>query len=94
MSETKLSPKKQLHSMLYEAGIFQAFPCSSEENEQYAKMLANNEPLPAGVYRYRNQNGDDTDQFYTSNKDELTDAERLQMIELQKRRSRRNSLRR
>ena len=69
---------KEFIEMKDALGLIKKIPCSKEENEKYAQMLKQCEPLPEGVFQYKAIDYDHIDTFYTVSKEELTDSETIQ----------------
>lgn len=68
--------KKQLRSYQFKVGVLQYIPCSEKENREYAKLLADNEPLPAGIRPIVYGNAEvSTTQFCTLVEPQLTPEE-------------------
>ena len=74
--------KKILKDFYFEELLLQKINCSREDNKKYKKMLKNGEPLPNGVFEYKD-GIDETDgmgTFYTIYKPDLTQEEKLEYI--------------
>lgn len=68
--------RKDLDELLVEEGYFSYVPCSSEEQEQFAKSKKENLPLPEDIYTQ------DDGVFVRLKKSELSDEELRLLIEL------------
>ena len=56
---------EKLTEYRYEYDLLQKIPFSKAENKVYKALLKAGQPLPEGVYRYKNVDGNELDQFYT-----------------------------
>ena len=75
MAKEKIDLRKEIESYRYEVGLIQKISCSKEDNKKYRQMLKNGEKLPAGIHRYVDVNGTETNDFYTIYKPDLSKEE-------------------
>ena len=76
--------RTKLEKLQKEVNMVCNVPCASEDNKKYMETLKNGESLPAGVYRYYDDDGEESDRFYEIYRaEDLSSEERLEYILLQ-----------
>lgn len=84
MAKEKINLRNELREYKFDFDLLQKIPCSKEENQSYAKLIKDGQPLPNGVYRYKDGDGKETDSFYTVYESDLTPEETAQFLTLKK----------
>ncbi len=85
MAKQIIDMKEELQRARLDFHVLQRIDCTREENKAYSEMIKNGEPLPAGVYQYRNSaTGNYLNSFYTIWDSGLNDAEKGEIIQYQK----------
>ena len=64
MPKPVIDIQKEIRYTKLDLGLLQRTDCTDEENETYLQMLCDGQPLPEGIYRYENPDGDELDEFY------------------------------
>lgn len=76
MEKQKINLRNELLSHKYEFNLLQKIPCSKQENQEYQRLLKENQALPEGVLAYVYDTGEvSTTEFYTIYKPDLTESE-------------------
>lgn len=76
--------KNEFIKMKNELDLVERIPCSTADNEKYAQMLERYESLPNGVFKYKADESNHPNSFYTVKDDAiLSDSETIQYILLQ-----------
>ena len=76
MAGQTLNLRNQLRNYQFKVGVMQNIPCSEKENAAYAKLLQENQPLPAGVFPFIYESGEESREvFYTLVEPDLTQEE-------------------
>ncbi len=73
-----------LRELRCEIDFNQKISCSSADNKKYLQMVKDGLPLPAGVYQYKDEQGNVYQQFYTVYETDLTPEEKAEYIQLKK----------
>lgn len=84
MAKEKIDLKRELRAYKFEFDLLQEIPCSKQENKSYAKLIKDGQPLPDGVYRYKDDAGNESDTFYTVYDPNLTPEETQQFLTFEK----------
>ena len=69
--------REELKSLKLKSGLRQQIDCSEEDTKKYQQMAKDGEPLPDGVYQYKDDFGDGP-RFYTLYETDLTEKEMLE----------------
>lgn len=81
MAKSKIDLMKELNDLQYELQLLQRIDCSKEENKKFKELLKQGQELPNGIYRYKTENGEELDLFYTIHKPtELNSEDRMEYI--------------
>lgn len=70
--------REELEDLKYRNGLLQKIDCSIEDTKKYQQMIKNGEPLPDGVFQYKDQTGTPVDSFYTIYQADLDEKEKLE----------------
>lgn len=74
MANDIIDLKKELIQYKYDLNLMQKINCSDEENEKFASMLKDNQPLPDDVFQYKND-GIGYNNFYRIYSTDLNEQE-------------------
>lgn len=83
MSKT-VDLNEKLTEYRYEYDLLQKIPFSKEENKKLMALLKAGQPLPEGVYRYKDEVGDELDEFYTVYAAEMDDKQVMEYLTYKK----------
>jgi hypothetical protein len=82
MAKEPINMKEIMRSMYFDNNFLQKIECSNEQNKEYLNILKNGGSLPEGTFRYKFEDGSESNRFYTVYDAGLTDAEKLEYINL------------
>ena len=68
--------REDLKDLKYRNGLLENINCLKEDTEKYRQMVKNGEPLPDGIFQYKNEMGTPVDSFYTIYEADLSDEEK------------------
>ena len=78
-----MKTREDLEKLKYKLGFLQEVDCSSEETDEYRKLLNQGMPLPDGVLRKNPFEANDFAVFYTIKETDLSGEELAQYIQYQ-----------
>lgn len=76
----KVNLRKELQHCRREMQFIQCIECSPDENRNFQNMVQNGQPLPENIHR----SADNSYLFYRIYESDLTEAERMELIEYRK----------
>lgn len=80
MANEKIDLRDEIITYKFELGLLQKVPCTKPECRAYKSYLENGDSLPEGVYRFKDADGKDTDEFYTIYEQPLTIEEKKDFL--------------
>lgn len=81
-SGEKIDPKKELQDLRREYQVAQGLFCSEKDNEKFAQMVKDGQPLPDGIYEYKDGNAEK--RFYTVAQPDISADEIAELLTYKK----------